>query len=487
MDVTLTDLELCQALSPEIHDAYLTALDFSHTNPDISLIQYRKLTEMLVTRIAAHSNFSFEPSSLNNLNNQITELFDSQLISHPLKGSLHDLRILGNQGAHYAGGNDSGAGGFEGIDQKHKEHIEERQTYLQEQAQEARKLAMTVLKDTYSILNPNKRIKDVSLSTVNDQRQKEALFEGISSLDPAKKKKAALICEGLLHEVMQSAGFIFSTNVQSHANSLRLQAVSLYEAAALISANIDNNVLGYNSEEVDKVVRQFATPEELYSFSDIVLTHEGLEHLEDKATKWLKASADRKYPPAAALYGNILLNENDKRAYQYLIQGAEAEDPLALRSLFFYYSDNELTKPDPGKALDYIKQACDLGCPDAIANLGVAYHKGVIVEKDEQRAVKLLDEAGAKGSIFAKQYKLVAIDGFLEKIQERTQELTDSFEKLIESIKPEPIVETKPPKRNDPCPCKSGKKYKKCHGSPNPPSPPKGQRVATAKGLVRIS
>jgi hypothetical protein len=39
--------------------------------------------------------------------------------------------------------------------------------------------------------------------------------------------------------------------------------------------------------------------------------------------------------------------------------------------------------------------------------------------------------------------------------------------------KPQQVIRREKIGRNDPCPCGSGKKYKKCHGAPGPPpSPP---------------
>jgi uncharacterized protein YecA (UPF0149 family) len=48
----------------------------------------------------------------------------------------------------------------------------------------------------------------------------------------------------------------------------------------------------------------------------------------------------------------------------------------------------------------------------------------------------------------------------------RTKEDVEAEEKLLkETEKVKPIEESAGPKRNDPCPCGSGKKYKKCCGA----------------------
>ena len=43
--------------------------------------------------------------------------------------------------------------------------------------------------------------------------------------------------------------------------------------------------------------------------------------------------------------------------------------------------------------------------------------------------------------------------------------------KRFATKKEEPVRRAPEPGRNDPCPCGSGKKYKKCHGGPTPPAP----------------
>lgn len=48
----------------------------------------------------------------------------------------------------------------------------------------------------------------------------------------------------------------------------------------------------------------------------------------------------------------------------------------------------------------------------------------------------------------------------------------------------EPLASMKGPRRNAPCPCGSGKKYKKCHGALPPPPPPPGTgNTSNAEGV----
>lgn len=65
---------------------------------------------------------------------------------------------------------------------------------------------------------------------------------------------------------------------------------------------------------------------------------------------------------------------------------------------------------------------------------------------------------------FGKREKLHKLEELSKKA--RTREEIEAEEKLLkETPKTEPIHATKTPDRNDPCPCGSGKKYKKCCGA----------------------
>ena len=463
MEVSLTDLELCSILSEDIYESYLTAIDFNHTYPDYSLLQYRNIAELIVNLIAGKSHVEF---SSQRLVDRIQDLFDCQLISHPFQSNLHEIRRLGNFGAHKATGLDQAAQGVQSDEDRdaNQEFLKKRKAWLAEQAQVAQRATITALQDTFRVLHPNENLSQIILTEVNDQRHKEALYEGIVSLDAAKKFRSGLICEGLLDEIFLTMGFLLPSSIHAQTMSLKEQAASLYEAAARISAEIDKHIIEEDYRDDETIIHKFAKVEELYQFANVVLTHDGLEHRQEKALKWVKAAADRNYAPAAALYGNNLLDSQSKDAIRYLMQGADADEVLALRSLFFYYTDGELSEPEPDKALEYLNRACELGCPDAIANLGVAYHEGEFIVRDDQKARQLLDEAISKGSAYAQKYKVVVFDDLAGKTAAMFQNLADQLAKNIEASKPKHIVVGKRPGRNERCPCGSGKKYKKCCG-----------------------
>ena len=68
------------------------------------------------------------------------------------------------------------------------------------------------------------------------------------------------------------------------------------------------------------------------------------------------------------------------------------------------------------------------------------------------------------GDRFTKREKKQKLDD-LSKRTRSTEDL-EAEEELIENTeKVEPIKAEQAPRRNDPCPCGSGKKYKKCCGA----------------------
>ena len=67
------------------------------------------------------------------------------------------------------------------------------------------------------------------------------------------------------------------------------------------------------------------------------------------------------------------------------------------------------------------------------------------------------------GDRFAKRQKQDKLDDLAKKA--RSKDDVEAEEELIKNTeKVEPIETDKTPGRNDPCPCGSGKKYKKCCG-----------------------
>jgi TPR repeat protein len=91
------------------------------------------------------------------------------------------------------------------------------------------------------------------------------------------------------------------------------------------------------------------------------------------AQRWYRAAAERGYPPAQRIYGEILLTEgfgiyrND--GLDYLRQAAAAKDAPAAYRLGQLYAAGQYVERSEELARQYFVQARDSGHPDAAARL----------------------------------------------------------------------------------------------------------------------
>lgn len=86
-----------------------------------------------------------------------------------------------------------------------------------------------------------------------------------------------------------------------------------------------------------------------------------------------------------------------------------------------------------------------------MAKLGSVQHPARVRVRTRQRAEEIFAECARHG-----WQVIIGIE------PDTDEDITD-FERLVNP--PKPIVVADRPGRNDPCPCGSGKKYKRCHGS----------------------
>ena len=112
--------------------------------------------------------------------------------------------------------------------------------------------------------------------------------------------------------------------------------------------------------------------------------------------------------------------------------------------------------------LEYLKQGISLGCQDSMGSLGIAYHKGIIVDKDDKKAEEWLKKAIKLGSIIAQRYYIIEFQDLIGKTTECFKRFAEVLEKGIEDAKPKPVKVGKKINPNEKCSCGSGKKYKKC-------------------------
>lgn len=448
MSKSITDIELSRAISDEVFDYYVTALDFINSNPDYSLLKFREVVDSIVSMLAYKKGLEFDSKRIFD---RINFLFECQLISNPLKDNLHIVRKLGNSGVHKSTG-------FDGD----KEFYESRKRLLVDSANKAREKVVSILGDFYCIIYNLPNIPSVELVLVGRQDYREILYEATLKCASDVKLKAGVVCESILDEQGFKSGFVVSESVLAHLGSLKEIALSFYDASCVISANYvglyNLQVYGLDAEQV---VLKNADLEALFKYSKLAIDESLEDYINDKGMIRLKAAAERGYGQAEALYGAVLYGEGEyQTSLVYLTRAEEKDELLALQFLYYAYSEGKACEQDFTLAIKYLNHAIELGCPDSLAILGAAHHKGEVVVKDDEKAKFLLQKSIEKGSAYGKRYFVVEFNDIVGFMMDHFKALG----KLVTDSKMKPVVSTKNIKRNDPCSCGSGIKYKKCCG-----------------------
>ena len=443
-----TDGDLSRSISEEIYDSYTTALQFINSNPDYSLVKYREIVSSVVNLIAKNKDVRFENE---NLNERIKHLFQCQLISHALQQSLHEVRKLGNTGAH-------ASTGFDGAEEFQKT----RNIRLTGKARHARKQVISILEDIYLLTKTAKLPGKVDLLPEGGQEHLETLYEALTSTCPRLKLKAGVICKTIYNEHIFGSGLAVTSSEDAHLRQLKNTAISFYDASCEISANIDRHYFQLKgTKDYEKIIHRYADSESLFKYGDLAINGSaGTDRLK-KALGRIKAVADREYGSAESLYGTILYETNgcSDEALSYLERGAKKDGTLALRTLHLIYSSGELE--DHKRAIEYLNRAVQLECPDSIAMLGEVYHRGTILKKDDVKAKEYLLKSIEMGSSYGKKYYIVYFSDLRETVHEGFKYLGDESERMM---KKKPIRQERKIGRNSLCHCGSGQKYKKCHG-----------------------
>jgi hypothetical protein len=445
------DISLSKAISVTVSENYITALEFINSNPDYSLVKFREVVSEVVKLIASKNGMIFENEKLCD---NIRELLDSQLIYFPLYENLHKVRKLGNKGAHNSISPDIQDG---------KEFRKTRKKSLIENASQARKIIVSIFKDIYFILKNEQLENGIEFSPIGQQELREILYDANLMVDPKLKIKAGIICETIMFDHFFEVGPNYLSNHRAHYYQLLKNAINFYNASCEISANIEiNNPNKY--EDIEPIIQKHADTEALYRFASLTIDEPSESELYQKAVSRLKASGDRGYGPAQALYGTILYGNGEfSESYKYLELGAKKEVPLALNQLFLIFSDGMSREIDYEKAMFFLNQAIDLGNPDAFAYLGIANYEGKVVPKNIEKGRGLLQKSVEMGSVFGK-IELESRSSMIEKdVDDFKSLLREQHINFLEGF-------LNPNKfgfkvgRNDKCPCDSGKKYKKCCG-----------------------
>jgi localization factor PodJL len=139
----------------------------------------------------------------------------------------------------------------------------------------------------------------------------------------------------------------------------------------------------------------------------------GLAHLEagrtQEAVRLIRLSANQGQPAAqyrlAKLYESGVGVEKDlPTAMKLLDRSAKAGNRIAMHDLGHYFATGTaLEKPDIAEAVNWFQQAANRGVLDSQFNLGVLYHEGSGVERNEVEAYIWYSVAGAQGDRMAVQ------------------------------------------------------------------------------------
>lgn len=455
MPQLITDLLVARDFTEVIYNDYCVALEFLDHSPDYSLLKFRLITESLLEEIARFHKLEFETD---NTFERIECLFDVQIINKLLKDDFHIIRKLCNSGVHKAYNDDL-------FQENNVDNENNRKKLLIDKATKVRKKINSIFLDVSILLKREQKIKfdEIHFVSIKTLDLKELLFEALIEVDFKKKIKAGVLCESINKEQTLQQGMIIDSNTASHNEFLEKMALNFYDAACQISAQFDKNSHDYNDKE--KIITKYSDAEALFRFSNSLLTDSNLEDdLSKVAWGRLRASAERDYLPAKSLYGAYLYQLKEyEDALKYLKEASDKDDLLALRILFLYYSDKELTVFDKDIAKNYLAKGIDLGCPDCLATLGIGYHKGEIFEKNDIKANEYLEDSIKKGSALGLNYYRWNFKNSPEKF---ASDLRSALGNLFgANLGNQSKSIGHKIGRNEKCICGSGIKYKKCCGA----------------------
>ena len=443
-----TDLDLSKCFKDPISEDYKTALEFLTFHPDYALVKFRNILSYLCSELADLNNVKFDTDVLYK---KIDHLYNCRLIKGTLKDNFHQARKLGNSGAHTPP-----------LNEISKEVFDQNKAVLIENAQKARDLMVDIFKTSYSLLNKGVEILEVDCLSFGIQKYKEILYEAAISPCSKAKLKAGVVYEAIENEMRLTAPpFIIPADLDYHLKSLSKHAASHYEASYKISANMDARL--FSTKDPQEAILKYCELEPLFKYSVIASSGALGEAEKENGYQLMEIAAKRGYGPAEAYYGALLFDDGKyEYAKKYLERSSKKEEPLALRFLYHYYSEELVGELDSSLALKYLDEAISLGCFDSLAYLGIAYHEGSVIKKDDSKAKEILKKAAMAGSIFAHQYYIREFEGLEKKFLDKCKEFANALDAVKKELKPKPIQRGKKIGPNEKCPCGSGKKYKKC-------------------------
>ena len=444
----MTDVELCIELVPAAGDAYRRALDVMTAYPDYAKTNFRIVAEHLTLKLGKYFGIAVESLGLFG---SIQELFEFQVIDNNLRTELHRIRQLGNEVVH-ANLKNADAGADDAYKARGAGNLES--------ALSARRTLVGILESVFLLTNKDEEVPAITTVDVGDFTSQQTLWQAISSLDFESKMAAGLILEAQSLAPLPKGALVIANSQYAHMQTTKKMAAELYWAACVISAGADTK----NQFQIHKVggeeafLFEYANTEALFRYSRLVFEQPKGEESQKLGVKALEAAAKRGYIDAMPEYGNWLREEGRfDEAFKVFSYALEKGQVSAHAGLGFLYLEKTYSGYSQKLAEQCFVNGIDGGHDHCAYVLGRFLYEGTDLIQNKERGKALLKVAADASHESAAHYFNLVVDDRLGKgLQAFGLNLLQNLPKLPEGSKQG---------RNEPCACKSGKKYKKCCGA----------------------
>mgnify|MGYP005807194761 CR=1 FL=1 len=450
--LSISDIELSKVFGNEVATKYTEAVEVYKLFPDLSLMRFRQIAELLCDKLAKHYDLShcFGLS----LFEVINELESFGYIDRQTSARLHKIRISANSVVHSRNSEES-------------DSVTSDFGSLTKDAERCRTDVCTLF--TYfrqQLFNHKINYKVVENQLVHIE-YKEIIAKAMLSDNAKDKFLAGKAVERLFEEYLTSIPTVVCTERNSaHQKSMLRIAAELYRAAIETDAELDDVPLSYISDKNKRIDYMYsrANVEYLYHFSDVVLSDSISEDLKIEGWKALEVAAKKGHLPSKALLGALKYGEKQyEEAFELLVPAAAEDQVIALRWLYYYYSDGKACEQKLDKAIFYIEKAIELGCVSSMLEFGKALYDADVFAKDLTRSRFLLEKAQDLGSNKATLILNMFLNDGIKVMQEQFLSVLATFDNLSsDKTKVHQKVIKKKYPVNSPCHCGSEKKYKKC-------------------------
>jgi len=463
-----------KTLSTRLHHAYGLAYQHCHEDPENTLVKLRACALVFVDKITHYYQLEEQSS----LYDKINHADFIAVIPYHVHNKLNFLRVTGNKGAHP-----------ENNFRSRKAAIDTAIIALRT----CHKLALWLYENLYqsdsdtlpAFVPPDPILGEQLYRQAIRQRDADAQYSiGILfKQDWLHKQQAADYQDA--HYWLEKASqqdhvaahyqlgqhLLEKSDQQQQAIDHIQYAADQHDANALytlgyfmLSGQIDDQrVYPQDHSTAIDYFEQAAQQEHLGALNELVkIYYEGLGVTTDldKAFNYAQNAALAGYPSAqfklAHLYqAGMGATQDSKEAFHWYKRAAEGGDADAQVVLFKYYSAGEQTSKDLTRALEWLYLADAQHHPGAAYYLGMAYQRGIGVTQDTLRSINLFKRCIDSDN--DNQYPAAKIEFMQGATQLRRAAMQAAQQKSLQNHPHRDKL-----RRNDPCPCGSGKKYKKC-------------------------